>query len=130
MFAPPYSQITAIDLNRGEILWQVANGDGPRDEEMLRGLDLPPMGSQARACLLVTPRLVIAGDGAEHSLPGLGEAVLHAYDKRDGSRVGDVRLPGQTTGCPISYAVKGRQYVAVATGGRRNEPILAALELP
>jgi quinoprotein glucose dehydrogenase len=130
IFQPPYSRITAIDLNRGEIRWQIPNGDGPRDAESVRELDLPPMGSQARACLLVTPRLVIAGDGAEHFLPALGDPVLHAYDKRDGSRIADLALPGQTTGCPITYSVGGRQYLVVATGGMRHEPALFALRLP
>lgn len=131
MFKPPYSRITAIDLNRGEIRWQVANGDGPRDAPALRDVpDLPRLGSQARTCVLATAELLIAGDGAEHNAASLGEPLLHAYSKADGSLVASVPLPGQTTGCPISYKVDGRQYVVVATGGMRFEPVLVALRVP
>ena len=40
---PPYGRITAIDMNRGEHAWMVPNGDGPRDHELLKELDLPPL---------------------------------------------------------------------------------------
>ncbi len=42
---PPYGRITAIDLNRGEIVWQVPHGDGPRDHPAIKHLNLGPLGS-------------------------------------------------------------------------------------
>ena len=41
---PPYGRIVAIDLKSGDHLWSVANGDGPRDHEAVRHLNLPPLG--------------------------------------------------------------------------------------
>lgn len=47
LLKPPYSTIAAFDMNRGEILWQAANGDGMASVEnnrALDGVDLPPLG--------------------------------------------------------------------------------------
>lgn len=46
LFKPPYGRLVAIDLNRGEILWTSANGDGPRDHPAIAHLDLPPLGQR------------------------------------------------------------------------------------
>jgi len=50
LFKPPYSRMTAIDLNTGEIAWMQPNGDGNRlrNHPMLRDLDLPPLGGDGR----------------------------------------------------------------------------------
>ena len=47
LFKPPYGRLVAIDLNKGEIKWTVANGDGPRDHPALKNLNLPPLGNRA-----------------------------------------------------------------------------------
>ena len=51
LFKPPYSRITAIDLNTGEHAWMRPNGDGDlyRNHPMLRELDLPPLGGDTGA---------------------------------------------------------------------------------
>ena len=36
-FRPPYSRLVAIDLNKGDILWSVANGDGIRNHPAFKG---------------------------------------------------------------------------------------------
>ncbi len=41
---PPYGRITAIDMNSGDHLWMVPNGDGPRNNPLLKDLKLPPLG--------------------------------------------------------------------------------------
>src|ERR1700734_2398739 len=59
---PPYGSITAIDLNKGEILWQIANGDTPdaiRNNPALKGLDIPRTGRPGVFGVLVTKTGVI-----------------------------------------------------------------------
>lgn len=130
LFKPPWSRITAFDLAAGTLTWQVANGDGPRDHELLRGRDVPRLGAGQHACVLVTRTLVIAGEGAGHIPPRRGEPLLHAYDKATGERVGSVRLPAPVTGCPMTYRSDGVQYVVVPIGGRKARSGLVALRAP
>ena len=60
---PPYGRITALDLNRGELKWMVANGDGPRIHPALKALNLPPLGQPVRAAPLVTKTLLFVTEG-------------------------------------------------------------------
>jgi quinoprotein glucose dehydrogenase len=126
---PPWSRLTAIDLDTGEHLWQVPIGDGPREHPKLRHLDLPPLGTGLPTCVLVTKSLVFAGDGAELFYREPGDPVFRAYDKRTGERAGSLRLPAPARGCPMTYLHEGRQHlvVSVAAGER---PQLVALALP
>ena len=123
LFKPPYGRLTAIDLNAGDILWQVANGPGPRDHPRLRDLDLPWLGSHGRASVLVTPELIFLGEGTNTGvaqLPqyygGPGGKMFRAFDKATGEAVWEMELPGGTSGAPMSYLVDGRQYIVVAIG--------------
>ena len=62
---PPYGQITAIDLDKGEILWRVAHGETPdevRTNALLKGLDIPRTGRPGIIGVLTTKTLVIAGE--------------------------------------------------------------------
>lgn len=127
---PPWSRITAYDLNQGEILWQVPNGAGPRDHPKLAGLDLPRLGSGARGCVLVTRTLVVATEGADVAMRSLGAPMLGAYDKQNGELVGEVRLPARSRGCPMTYLQDGVQYIVVAVGDSDVTPQLVALALP
>ena len=63
LFKPPYGRLVAIDLNKGEIKWTVANGDGPRDHPAIKDLNLPPLGNPGRVGPLVTKSLVFMGEG-------------------------------------------------------------------
>ncbi len=134
LFKPPYGRLVAIDLNEGEILWSVANGDGPRDHPAIEHLDLPPLGQGGRAAPLVTKSLVFLGEGANLGaafLPaGSGGKVLRAYDKATGAGVGEVALPGGATAAPISYMVDGTQYIVVTVGWDDMESEYIALALP
>ena len=47
---PPYRRITAIDLNEGEIAWQIPVGDGPRQHPAIKHLNLGPLGSRFLTC--------------------------------------------------------------------------------
>ena len=130
---PPWGRITAIDLNRGEIMWQVAHGATPdniKNHPALEGIDLPRTGHIGRIGTLVTKTLVISGDGTLFTTPsGKEGAMLRAYDKASGEQVGEVYMPGPETGSPMTYARNGTQYIVLATGGRGTGG-LVAFKLP
>jgi quinoprotein glucose dehydrogenase len=118
---PPYGRITAIDLNKGDIVWQVAHGDTPdviRNHPALKGLTIPRTGRTGRIGTLVTKTLLIAGEGGFNTLAtGQRGALLRAYDKATGADVGAVPMPAPQTGSPMTYMVNGKQYIAVAISG-------------
>jgi quinoprotein glucose dehydrogenase len=127
---PPYSRITAIDLNTGEHAWMVAAGDTPehiRGHPALRDLAIPRTGSVgSRPLLLATRTLLFAAEG-----PG-GEPVVRALDKRTGETRWEMRLPAGATSVPMTFAVDGRQFLAFWIGDARAEvrSRLVALALP
>ncbi len=121
LLKPPYGRITAIDLDRGEFVWQVAHGETPdsvRNHPALKGLTIPRTGQSGAVGALVTKTLVIAGDPLATTLPDRPRgAMLRAYDKTSGREVGAVYLPAQQSGTPMTYAIDGRQYIVVAVSG-------------
>ena len=137
MFKPPYGRLTAIDLNEGEISWQVANGDGPQDHPAIRHLDLPKLGQGGRASVLVTKSLVFLGEGSNTGIAsrqqwwnGPGGKMFRAYDKATGEVVWEIELPGGTSGAPMTYMVEGRQYIVATVGWNDMASELIALALP
>ena len=122
LIKPPYGTITAINLDKGEIVWQIAHGETPdavRNHPALKGMTIPRTGQTGfNVGTLITKTLVIAGDGQATTLPGRGRgAMLRAYDKMSGREVGAVYLPAPQTGSPMTYMLNGRQYVIVAVSG-------------
>ena len=85
---PPYGRITAIDMNRGEHVWQVANGDGPRNHPALKGLNLPPLGSSGRAAPLATKTLLFIGEADEVivATPPLGGGNISGHSTKPPER--------------------------------------------
>ena len=129
---PPYGRITAIDVNRGEHVWMVPNGDGPRNHPRLKSLNLPPLGIPGRPAPLVTKTLLFVGEGSD-AIPGLPAdgwgKMFRAYDKTTGKRLWEIELPAGTTGGPMTYVADGKQYIVVAIGGRNHPPEWIALAL-
>ena len=119
LLKPPYGRITAIDLNRGEIAWTAANGEGPRNHPLLRGLNLPPLGNPGRFAPLATKTLLFLGEGDPIMVglgrvppgssvaiaPGGGGSKFRAYDKATGQVLWETELPAGTTGAPMSLHV-------------------------
>ena len=144
LFKPPYGRITAIDMHRGEIVWQVANGDGPRDHPAIRNLNLDPLGYQGRPSPLVTKTLLFVGESGGYTpgggrvpedmpieySPNYGGPWFRAYDKATGDIVWETELPAGTTGNPISYVHEGKQYIVVAVGSPEVGAQFIALALP
>jgi quinoprotein glucose dehydrogenase len=123
---PPWGRITAIDMNTGEHVWMIPNGPTPEDvanNAALAGLEIPPTGRATRPMLLATKTLLFGTDGWG------GTPTLRAYDKATGEEIAAIELPGMSGGLPMSYAVDGRQFIALPVAGERGAE-LVALALP
>jgi quinoprotein glucose dehydrogenase len=132
MVKPPWGRITAIDLNRGEIRWMVANGDAPewvKSHPALKGVDLSKTGRYEHVGILVTKTLLFAGEGSGLFAvqPGSGGPMFRAYDKMTGEVVFEFKLPANQSGVPMTYMVNGRQYIVVAVGAPGVPAELVAL---
>jgi len=131
---PPYGRITAIDLNKGDIVWQIAHGETPdniRNHPALKGLNIPRTGRIGRIGTLVTKTLVIAGEGGFATTPnGQRGAMLRAYDKATGQELGAVYMPAPQTGSPMTYMLGGKQYITLAISGAGFGSELIAFKLP
>ena len=131
---PPYGSISAISLDRGEVLWQIAHGDTPdnvRNHPALKGRDIPRTGQAGIIGTLVTKTLLIAGESQVTSAAGHPRgALLRAYDKASGKDAGSVLMPAQQTGSPMTYMHAGKQYIIVAIGGGNYAGELVAFRLP
>ena len=126
LFKPPYSQLVAFDMNKGEKLWHVPVGEGPRDHADLQGLELPPMGNfEKLGGPLLTKTLLFIGQGFETNRLGV-------YDKDSGKELWWMQLPARFHSAPITFMVKGKQYIVLALGGgaRGETEQLMALALP
>ena len=133
---PPWSRITAIDLNTGERLWMTPNGAAPTyisDHPALQGVDLSNAGTGDNSGLLVTKTLLFAGQGAavQGVHPGAGGRMFRAIDKKTGEVIAEFELPANQSGVPMTYMLGGKQYIVVAVSTQGNLPgELVALALP
>ena len=123
LFKPPYSRITAIDMNTGDHLWYIPVGETPdrvTNHPDLQGLDIPNTGSGNVAPMTVTGTLLIyaavTGDGTPH---------LFAIDKATGAQVGKVEVPRGSRYGMMTYMQEGKQYLVLQTGSS-----LTAMALP
>ncbi len=133
LFKPPYSRLTAIDMNTGDSRWMVPAGRGERIRALahLMGLDLPALGGDST---FSGPLLYEDG------------ALLRAHDRRHDRRTaprrigqslgvansGSTDLPGAAISPPMTYQIGGRQGIALTVqgSGRGAVPELVALSLP
>ena len=132
LFKPPYSRMTAIDMNMGTRAWMVptGNGDRTRNIPLLKPLNLPPVGGDATTSgpLLTRTLLIYAlSAGGSHDGP-----CLVAYDKATGHVLASADLPASPIGTPMTYAVAGKQYIALTVQATApgEAPELVALALP
>ena len=131
---PPYGVLSAINLDRGELSWQVPHGETPdniRNHPALKGLNIPRTGQPGSLGLMVTKTLVVLGDRQVTAPPGRPRgAMLRAYDKLTGRNVAEVLMPAGQTGSPMTYMVDGKQYIIVAVGGGNYVGEYIAFALP
>ena len=135
LIKPPWGRITAIDLNTGDHLWMVPNGDTPdcvKNHPALSGVEIPRTGKPERSGILVTKTLLFAGEGAGvFATPAwAGGPMFYAYDKQTGEILSEFELPKNQSGIPMTYMVDGRQYIVMAIGARGQAAELVALALP
>src|SRR5204863_673052 len=118
---PPWGRITAIDLNKGTIVWQVAHGDTPdtvTNHPLLKGVTIPRTGRIGPIGTLTTKTLVISGESGFTTQANGQGAKLYAYDKATGKEVANLFMPASQTGSPMTYLLVGKQYVIVSISGR------------
>jgi quinoprotein glucose dehydrogenase len=127
IFKPPYSKITAIDMNTGEHLWWIPNGATPdriRNHPALQGVNVGETGQLARPVPMVTGSLLLYTEGTG------GAPLLHAVDKTTGEELGTIELPAPGQYGMMTYEHEGKQYVVVQVAGGGMPGSLVALTLP
>jgi quinoprotein glucose dehydrogenase len=131
---PPWSRITATDMNTGEHRWSKAIGpasDFVKNNPALRGLvlDFANMGQFGiRPSPLLTKTLLFLGEaGALSGDPGGN--MFRAYDKASGAVVAEIELPSKATGAPMTYMHQGKQYIVVAVSTAEHHAEYVALAL-
>ena len=120
LLKPPYGHLTAINLNTGEIVWQVPFGDDARlrAHPALQGGKLPAkLGAAGVQGGIVTKGGLIFVGG--------GDTAFHAVDKSTGEDLWTYSVPVRTTGTPMTYSAGGRQFVVIATGSGENAALMA-----
>jgi quinoprotein glucose dehydrogenase len=133
---PPYGRISAINMDKGEIAWQVPHGETPdvvRNHPALKGVTIPRTGQPCAGLvgMVVTKTLVVSGEcSMTATSTGQRGAMLRAYDKATGSEVGAVYMPAAQSGSPMTYMLNGKQYIIVAVGGGNYAGEYLAFTLP
>jgi quinoprotein glucose dehydrogenase len=130
---PPYGVISAINLDKGDLQWQVPYGETPdniRQNPALKGMNIGNTGQNGSVGLLITKTLVILGDSQLTSIDHPRGAMLRAYDKATGKEVGAVFMPAPQSGSPMSYVIDGKQYIIVAISGGAYSGEYVAFSLP
>lgn len=105
---PPWGTLNAIDMNTGEYLWKVTLGEYPE----LTRQGVPPTGTENHGGPIVTA-------GGLLFIAATYDEKLRAFDTRTGKVVWEYKLPAGGFATPITYMVKGKQYIAIAAGGTR-----------
>ena len=133
---PPYGVLAALNLDRGELMWQTPHGDTPdniRNHPALRGINISKTGQAGTSGvgLMITKTLVVMGDPQITTTPEHPRgAMLRAYNKTTGEQVGAVWMPAIQSGSPMTYVLNGRQYIVVAVSGGNYSGEYLAFSLP
>ena len=115
--SPPYTTLTAYDLNRGTIRWQIGLGDDLR----LVGQGIFGTGTAAsiKGGLIVTATGLVFATAADRK--------IHVYDSGTGKQLAEFPLGGLSTGAPSMYEHGGRQYLLVTAS---STPVRGTANLP
>tara|TARA_B100001059_G_scaffold126376_1_gene126346 strand:- start:319 stop:2376 length:2058 start_codon:yes stop_codon:yes gene_type:complete len=123
-FKPPYSTITAYDMNTGDIAFQIPTGETPdriRNNPALEGVNIGDTGTGNAITMVATQNLLVYSD-MDHD----GEtALLYAIDKQSGEELGRIEVPAQSRYGMSSWMHDGHQYIILQTGAK-----LTAIALP
>jgi quinoprotein glucose dehydrogenase len=135
LLKPPYGTIAAIDLTKGEVLWEIPNGEATeaiKNHPALAGVELGRTGRSGQPPgALATKTLLIAAEPGYAPRPdGSRGAMLRAYDKATGRELAALQLPAPQSGSPMTYRVGGRQYLVIAVSGNDHPGELIAFRVP
>ena len=124
IFKPPYSRITAIDMNTGDHMWWIPVGETPDsvlNHPALQGMDIPNTGYGLRvAQMVVTPTLLIYAGNVSDGTP-----TLFAVDKSTGETLAQVEAPAESNYGMMTYMHEGKQYIMLQTGPKLTAMTLA-----
>jgi len=118
---PPYGELVAIDMGRGDIVWRVPFGDNAsvRSHPLLSNVTLPArLGAAGAPGVIVTKSGLVIGGG--------GDNALNIFDKTTGKEIARFPLPRRSSGTPMTYRARsGRQFIVMATGSGANASLVA-----
>lgn len=132
LFKPPFSTVTAYDMNTGEQLWRIPAGRGPVDNPAIKDLNLGRLGVPRQSHILLTDEALFIAPEGTNSVIGLSsrgnalmtqatadepEPYIYAHDPKTGELLGELRLPGAAFGNIMTYTAGGKQFIAVPIGG-------------
>jgi glucose dehydrogenase len=100
---PPYTTLTAYDLNTGTIRWQIGLGDDPRLAQM--GITGTGSAMMVKGGLIPTATGLLFATAADRK--------VHVYDSATGKQLHELTLGGMSTGSPSMYELGGRQFLLV-----------------
>ncbi|MDA1372395.1 MAG: PQQ-binding-like beta-propeller repeat protein [Proteobacteria bacterium] len=123
LYKPPYSRITAIDMNTGEHAWMIPTGETPARVQALiddLNLDVPNTGTGALVPMVVTPNMLVYSD-----TDSAGTPMLYAINKATGNIDGAVEVPDRSRYGMSTWVHDGHQYIILQTGAK-----LTAMALP
>jgi quinoprotein glucose dehydrogenase len=144
LFKPPFSTVTAIDMNSAEHLWRVPAGKGPVDNPAIKDLKLGPLGVPRESFIALTDKILFLAPEGTNSVLGLSsrgnalvtqatkdeaEPFLYAYDTETGDMVSEVKLPGAAFGAIMTYRAGGKQFVVIPIGGAGLPAKLVAVQV-
>ena len=113
---PPYTTLTAYDLNKGTIKWQIGLGDDLR----LVGQGVTGTGTAAtiKGGIIPTATGLLFVTAADRK--------VHVYDSTSGKQLCEFQLGGTTSGSPSMFELGGRQYLLVTASGAGADANLPA----
>ena len=106
---PPWGTMNAIDLNKGEITWQVPFGE----YKELKEKGIPTTGAENYGGPVAT-------DGGLVFIAASRDEKFRAFDKETGKIVWEYQLPAAGYATPAVYEANGKQFVVIACGGGKS----------
>jgi quinoprotein glucose dehydrogenase len=109
---PPFGALVAVSLETGRTLWTVPLGS-QRANRAAEGVD-DPAADRWGTSILGGPIITASGLVV---VAGTNDRFVRAFDITDGRELWRGQLPGRGKATPMTYEVRGRQYLVVAAGG-------------